>query len=937
MTKYYREILYPIGNKGELGLSDREYEYVFSLVIAVYNSEPFLRKTLDSVIKQNKSSIYKYENGKRTEQLIPQGRVCQVILVDDGSTDGSGKICDEYAEKYEGFTVIHKKNGGVASARNEGMRYVRGKYMNFLDSDDKFSPGVFTNIYNFFERHYDETDIVTMPLVFFDAVSGPHWQNYKFSSYARVANLYNEYDCPLMFVNASFFKSEYKDKVTFNKKLVCGEDIRFISEIISNKMTLGLVPYCHYKYRRRSVGEESIIQSVKKKRGWYFDYFKHLIFWAVKFSKRKWGYVPSYFQNLLVCDLKWRFRDDYEDTARAVLGECGYKRYKKLLYSSLAAFDDEYIIGQREIFPEHKCMMLIKKHRELPTLAAYNGDARLMFNNTPFVWLSSCYTKYSFIELSSGRLIIEGMTTVLGVSPDEHIGCVIELSEGDRTVFYECESVLRDTNKYRLDEVLQRGISFKAEIPLSEINESAKLLLSLRIGNVRVVKKDIRYGIFCRVSNEFKNSYFYKDGFAISCDRYYINVTRSSGAQRVALEAKYRRELRRSDKLGAKKAAFARFAVSFYKRIFRRPLWIISDRVNRAGDNGEALFRYLMRIKPRGVRFFFAIEKGTPDYERLKPLGNVVDRLSYRYKLLHLASDVIISSHADDGVHNPFLNYFAPYRDILNDKRLVFLQHGVTKDNQSAWLNRYSKNFSGFVTAAEREAESIVNGDYFYDEGSVWLTGFPRFDRLYGGERKYITVMPTWRMYLSHWDRGSVGKWNISERFVESEYFNFYNKLLNDERILSACKRAGYTLAFMPHPNVMPHINVFTKRKDVVFFGVEKEYRDVYAESAAVITDYSSAAFDFAYLYRPVIYTQFDRDEFFSGSHVYTKGYFDYERDGFGEVTYSYEKTVFKILECIECGCKLGEKYRERINNFFAFHDKCNCERIYKRILELNK
>lgn len=928
-------ILRPTGNKGELGLSDRGYEYVFSVVMAVYNSEPFLREALDSIVNQNKSSLYRYENGNITEQLIPPDRVCQVIMVDDGSTDGSGKICDEYAEKYEGFTVIHKKNGGVSSARNEGMRHVRGKYMNFLDSDDKLSPGVFTNIYNFFERHYDETDIVTVPLVFFDAVSGPHWQNYKFTSYARIANLYCEYDCPLMFVNASFFKSEYKDRVSFNKNLVCGEDIRFICEIISEKMTLGLMPYCHYKYRRRSVGEESIIQSVKKKRGWYFDYFKHLIFWAVSFSKRKWGYIPAYFQNLLICDLKWRFRDSYEDTARAILTECEYKRYKKLLFGSLRHFDDAYIIRQREIWAEHKCMMLIKKHGKLPRICPTGDDARLMFDNTPFVLLSSCYTKYSFIELGSGRLTVEGVTTVLGILPDERVECVIELSEGDRTVLYECENIPRDTNKYRLDEVMQRGISFRAEIPLSEVKDRARLLLSVRIGDARIVKKDIRYGIFCKVSNEFKNSYFYKDGFAVTCDGYYIDVIKCRGSQRAALEAKYRRELRRSDRLGAKKAAFARFAVMLYKRIFRKPLWIITDRVSRAGDNGEALFRYLKRKRPRGIRFFFAVERGTPDYKRLKPLGSVVDRMSYRYKLLHLAADVIISSHADDGVHNPFFNYFAPYRDMLNSKKLVFLQHGVTKDDMSGWLNRYNKNFSGFVCAAEREAESVLTGDYFYDEKSVWLTGFARFDRLYEGERRYITVMPTWRMYLSRWDSGSVGKWNITDKFMDSEYFRFYNKLLNDERIIMACKRAGYTLAFMPHPNVMPYISLFTRRKDVVFFDVDTEYRDVYAESALVVTDYSSAAFDFAYLYRPVIYTQFDSDEFFSGSHVYTKGYFDYLSDGFGDVTYSYEKAVVKIIECIDNGCTLEDKYRERINNFFAFHDKCSSERIYKKILEL--
>lgn len=914
-----------------------EYQYVFSVVIAVYNSEPFLRETLDSIVNQNKSGIYKYKNGLKTGELIPEGRVCQVIMVDDGSTDGSGRICDEYAAKYDGFLAIHKRNGGVASARNEGMRYVKGKYMNFLDSDDKFSPGVFTNIYNFFERHYDEVDIVTMPLVFFDAVTGPHWQNYKFDKHARVVNLFNEYDCPLMFVNSSFFKSEYKNKTSFNGKLVTGEDIRFIFEVVSHKMTLGLMPYCHYKYRRRSVGEESIIQSSKKKRGWYFGYFKHLVFWAVRFARKKWGYIPAYFQNLLVCDLKWRFRDDYEDTARAVLGECGYKRYKRLLFSSLCFFEDKYITGQRGIWSEHKCMMLEKKYGRPPEMCVFSDDVRLRFGNTNFIWLSSCYTEYNFINLTPDSLFIEGVTALVGVPPDIPVRCVFEVSEGGRVTAYECEAVPRDASKYRLDEVMLRRVSFKGRIPLRDIRNEARLTLSVRFLNARVIKKRMRYGIFSPVSNDFKNAYLYNHGFAVRCDGHYIMLMRCSRAKRVALEAKYRRELRRSDKLGARKSAFVRLAVAVYKRIFKKPLWIISDRVNRAGDNGEALFRYMREKKPRGVRVRFAIDSDSPGYKRLRRLGGVVDRSSYRYKFLHLAADVIISSHADESVHNPFLNYFAPYRDLLNNKKLVFLQHGVTKDDISDWLNRYKKNFLGFVCASAVEAQSILSGNYFYGESEVWLTGFSRFDRLYEAEGKYITVMPTWRMYLSRWNQDSASKWEASPRFRASEYFKFYNRLLNDERVISACKRMGYTLAFMPHPNVLPYIDMFRRHSEVVFFGIDTEYRDVYANSAMVITDYSSAVFDFSYLYRPVLYTQFDRYEFFSGSHVYKEGYFDYEKQGFGDVAYDYEKTVALILKNVMSGCRLEDKYRKRINAFFTFHDKNNSERIYKKIIELDK
>ena len=102
-----------------------------------------------------------------------------------------------------------------------------------------------------------------------------------------------------------------------------------------------------------------------------------------------------------------------------------------------------------------------------------------------------------------------------------------------------------------------------------------------------------------------------------------------------------------------------------------------------------------------------------------------------------------------------------------------------------------------------------------------------------------------------------------------------------------------------------------------------------------ILTDYSSAVFDFAYLRKPVLYTQFDKEEFFKGEHVYTQGYFDYERYGFGEVEYDLESTVDRIIEYMKNGCQLKEKYRKRIDNFFAFNDKNNCQRVYEAIRNL--
>lgn len=88
-----------------------------SIVVPVYNVEKYLTQCIDSIIKQTYTDY-------------------EVVLVNDGSKDSSGKICDEYSKKYDNIKVIHKENGGLSSARNAGIQEATGEYVMFVDSDD---------------------------------------------------------------------------------------------------------------------------------------------------------------------------------------------------------------------------------------------------------------------------------------------------------------------------------------------------------------------------------------------------------------------------------------------------------------------------------------------------------------------------------------------------------------------------------------------------------------------------------------------------------------------------------------------------------------------------------------------------------------------------------------------------------------------------------
>ena len=100
-----------------------------SVTVAVYNTSKYLRKCLDSLDVQSMQEI-------------------EFIVVDDGSTDGSGVICDEYARRNPKFKVIHQQHSGLAAARQTGMDNAKGEYVIVCDSDDWVEPEMYETLYN---------------------------------------------------------------------------------------------------------------------------------------------------------------------------------------------------------------------------------------------------------------------------------------------------------------------------------------------------------------------------------------------------------------------------------------------------------------------------------------------------------------------------------------------------------------------------------------------------------------------------------------------------------------------------------------------------------------------------------------------------------------------------------------------------------------------
>lgn len=902
----------------------KEFDYKISVVIPVYKVEKYVEETFASLRRQN---IGFFEN-------------VQVIFVDDGSPDKSGEICDKIAKKYPYNVIcVHKENGGVSSARNTGLDYVRGKYVNFCDPDDYFKfKATFSAVCDLFDKNYDEIDLVSVPITYFEGRNGGHPLNKKFENGSRVIDLRYEPWALQISITSSFVKSEVMKNFKFSTGLRISEDGQVTLRILAEKLKLGVCAGYPYMYRKRA-DNTSALQNSMAKADYFEDCMTDYMLYMIDYYKNKFGYVPDSLKYNLAYELQWRV--SYPGALNTtVLSDSQVETYIENFKKVLSYIDDEIIVNNPYASFERKYKMLeikgsLSPKTELVWQQPLGYRYALTSNGLTVGSYSINPTRIHFADIKNGKLILEGTSSVVS-GQFKKVRVKIRINGED----FIADEVPHANHKITMwGKPVYDFYAFSCEIDISSLKLPASIIIVMECDGKEIVKTYISYLKMSKINVKTRNQYYYKDGYVLTASVSEITLDKCDESRRRALESVYQNAVSQVKRISDNdKEEILRLREDYFKLkpTLKKPIWLISDRIDKADDNGEAFFKYIIENHSQDVDAYFILSKDSTDFDRLSKIGPTVDAFSYEHKLLHLLSDKIVSSSANENTIDPFHPYKYIFNNLLSSE-FIFLQHGVTKDDLSGWLNRYSKNISGFITAAKAEYDSIIGQKaYNYTDNEVWLTGFARFDRLYHDERRLITFAPTWRKYLVSDTDFFTGIRPFNSVIYGSSYLKFYDSLLNNERLISAAEKCGYTLQFIPHPQMVTQMPAFKFSDKIKVLDAKTSYRDLFAQSDLMVTDYSSAVFDFAYLRKPVLYVQFDRDEFYAG-HSYTKGYFDYERDGFGEVEYDLDSTVDRIIEYMQNGCKLKDKYRERIDGFFAYNDKRNCERIYNRIIEMDK
>ena len=883
---------------------------VFSVVMACYNAENHLDETINSLLGQSFSF----------------GSNIQLILVDDGSTDKTAEICLKYQNQYpDNIIYLHQENQGQGAARNFGLKYVKGKYINFLDSDDKFSGNTFYSVYEFFEKHYDEIDFVSVPIFFFDKAVGQHPLNYKFEE-DKIIDLNKNWDYPQLSSSSAFFKKELFDNYSFKTDFVNSEDSLMINKMLIDKPIYGVVKDAIYWYRKRT-NNASTIDSSTSKKDFYIDRLKRYFKELINYSKEKYGNVAKFIQYLIVYDLQWMFI--VEDVSEILTAE-EIKEVYIHIQDILSEIEDEVILSLRDDKVNISYHMLATKYATVNVNlnkevhyenihSNYNNNiAGVYCENTLIDKLDKHRLWLDIIEIKGNTLYISGF--LMSFFDDEDVK--IEIAKNGKiypttTVYYH------NNSKKFLNCSLESQFNFDCEIPL-ENKENSKVEIYARfIGKnsdeTSKWKLPIGFADYARMS-ELSNysicgNYFLKfndNDFYIS--RYnYFKMIKSEIP--ILLRVLKRKESYYTSIL------FFRFVYLLLYPFYRKKrIWLFMDRQENADDNAEHLYKYAVTQKDN-IKKYFTVSDEFGDFTRLSNLPNVLEFYSIKQRLVYLFAEKIISSHPDENILNPFMGKnVKSYSGLINSDK-IFLQHGVTKDNVSSWLHKSDKNLKLITTVSDAERKSFLDPGYNYDENIIQTLGFPRFDNLKTNEKtkRQILIAPSWRTDLH----------NMTIKYImDSDYFKTINSLINNKTLISIAEKYDYNIIFKPHPMVYGYVDLF-ETNEYVTIDEKTTYQELFKDSDLLITDYSSIAFDFSYMKKPIIYYQHDDD------YNFKEGYFKYKTMGFGDVITDENILIGKIEKYLKNDCKMEEIYTKRVNSFYKYNDKNNCKRVYDATLNL--
>lgn len=340
----------------QTGVSEKE-EILLSVIVPVYNTEKYLHECLDSLVSQTQTGI-------------------EYLLVNDGSSDGSAKILAEYAEKYPFFKVIEQENKGYSGARNSALEIARGKYIGFVDSDDKIKPNMYEKLLD--KAFKEDADIVVCSyLHFYDKLNMvlPH-NNFSQIKLLTKTNGKLKGAEELLLDDAQVWKGIYRNKmlkengIKFDERMLFGEDVYFYWRSLCASQKMVAMDDRLYYYRMLREGSQT-----KSSDRRLFAYFVSCSQFGDFVKNHQLETLVPWYNHLVISFLCFGY-----SRLEPALKQEYFEKFKEFLLERGITKKSQIAVAQAPCGVLYKLRYCVLKHLHPLTLKAVLSQNRLLFD-----------------------------------------------------------------------------------------------------------------------------------------------------------------------------------------------------------------------------------------------------------------------------------------------------------------------------------------------------------------------------------------------------------------------------------------------------------------------------------------------------------------------------------------------------------------------------
>ena len=872
------------------------HKYKVSLVIPIYNKAEWLDTCFHSILNQS----------------IDHRKV-EVLMIDDGSQDDSLEIMKRYADKYENFKWFTKENGGPAQARNVGIKNAAGKYIMYLDPDDWLGTNTIENVCKFFDKHYDEIDVVTYKIIpIRDGVEEePHFR-YEILNEEGVYDLTEPGNSFICHTNMNTcVKNQFENNVLFSEEEeFWQEDQKYNIDTLKEKQKIGYCDNAEYYYIRNNESTTST------KFYAYYIFESSMNFWEEEFSEFS-DYVPYYVQALYISDISWKLR--MNKLLPYHYDEADYNKAWNRITSMLSRCDDAIIINHPNVLREHILYWLAKKKSNNFHVEFGRGSIDVFCCGHLALSEKKIHLTLEQFRVTDNEIKLSGTLKPLYSNIVEDVSLQVLCGLGDSMIPVPLKPSSR--SRFHTHEITNKFYNFEVSIDTTVVKKFRFV----------VIADEKRYETDMHFSNRMPFRRRHNDSLIkgrIEC-KYLFRANGFIVRNLDAADAA-KRKLRLFHKIAREDmgAAIKQYRLSAKKKKSSR-IWLYYDCKNVRKDNGFYQFEH-DAYKNDGIQRFYILD-GDDFKERKKAFpaefqNRIVRFGSRKHVKLFLTAELILTSFAEIYTYSPMtMKDFKKYSYVLDFPKIVYLQHGVLHAHLP-WKYSLDRLKIDREVISSYYEEKLLTGTYGFNRENLICSGMPRYDYIDERQKpkKKILYAPTWRRYLINRQEDD---WVCDEdRFVSSHFYKSVMSFINDDRLDKALEAHGYTLDIQLHPIFKGYNNtVRPESRNVNLITEDIEIADY----EIFITDFSSFVFDFVYLNRKIMYFVPDYDFFRSGMNHYYRLDLPIE-DGFGPFVQTVDDAVNRLIEILD-----GQEnpcYTEKMEKFFMYKDNRQRDRVYEAL-----